>query len=121
MQLKQNPSKIFNYWLIGAISLLSVGTLIAYTNLPKSKQQPSTMVSAESAPVKNVVAIGRIEPKGSVIKLSVANAQDSRVNQLLVKEGDYVKAGQLIATLQGIEKKEAAIIEAQKKCSSFSS
>ncbi|MDJ0714591.1 MAG: HlyD family efflux transporter periplasmic adaptor subunit [Prochloraceae cyanobacterium] len=119
MQLKQNPSKIFNYWLIGAISLLSVGTLIAYTNLPKSKQQPSTMVSAESAPVKNVVAIGRIEPKGSVIKLSVANAQDSRVNQLLVKEGDYVKAGQLIATLQGIEKKEAAIIEAQKNVAVF--
>ncbi len=119
MQLKQNPSKIFNYWLIGAISLLSVGTLIAYTNLPKSKQQPSTTVSAESAPVKNVVAIGRIEPKGSVIKLSVANAQDSRVNQLLVKEGDYVKAGQLIATLQGIEKKEAAIIEAQKNVAVF--
>lgn len=37
-----------------------------------------------------VVALGRIQPKGEVIKLSVANAQDSRVDRILVAEGDFV-------------------------------
>ncbi|MBE9112518.1 HlyD family efflux transporter periplasmic adaptor subunit, partial [Nodosilinea sp. LEGE 07298] len=53
------------------------------------------------------------EPTSSVIKLSVANAQDSRVNQLLVREGDRVEANQVIATLQGIEKLQAEVAEAE--------
>jgi HlyD family secretion protein len=60
------------------------------------------------------VALGRLTPKGEVIKLSVSNAEDSRVNQLLVEEGDWVKAGQVIAVLQGIEGRERDLEEALK-------
>ena len=60
-----------------------------------------------------MTALGRLEPEGEVIKLSVANAQDSRVNELLVEEGDLVKAKQLIATLQGLDQKQAELIEAK--------
>jgi HlyD family secretion protein len=65
------------------------------------------------APVTSVVALGRIEPKGEIIRLSVANAQDSRVEQLLVRAGDRVEAGQVIAMLQGLDRRQAALTAAE--------
>ncbi|MBW4472315.1 MAG: HlyD family efflux transporter periplasmic adaptor subunit [Stenomitos rutilans HA7619-LM2] len=75
---------------------------------PKASQ---TVVQA--APVAAVVALGRLEPDGEVIKLSVPNAQDSRVNRILVKEGDHVQSGQLIALLQGIDRRQADVQDAK--------
>jgi HlyD family secretion protein len=59
-----------------------------------------------------VIALGRIQPQGEVIKLSVANAQDSRIDRMLVKEGDLVQKNQVIAILQGIERKQADLQDA---------
>ncbi|MEO0352989.1 MAG: HlyD family efflux transporter periplasmic adaptor subunit [Cyanobacteria bacterium P01_A01_bin.15] len=65
----------------------------------------------ETAPVtvelQSVVALGRIEPKGEVIRLSVSNAADSRVNEIRVSEGDWVESEQVIAVLQGVERRQA--------------
>ncbi len=60
-----------------------------------------------------VVALGKLIPEGGVIKISVVNAQDSRVNELLVKEGDFVQANQVIAILQGQNKVEQQLRQAQ--------
>ncbi|WP_245894306.1 HlyD family efflux transporter periplasmic adaptor subunit, partial [Chamaesiphon polymorphus] len=49
---------------------------------------------------------------GEVIKLSVTNAQDSRVDRMLVKEGDRVQKNQVIAVLQGIDRKQADLRDA---------
>lgn len=74
----------------------------------------STAQKASPPPAKPnaVVALGRIQPYGEVIKLSVANAQDSRVDRMLVKEGDRVESNQVIAVLQGIERKQADLQDA---------
>ena len=64
---------------------------------------------------KQVVALGKLTPKGEVIKLSVANAEDSRVNQILVDEGDRVKKDQVIAILQGFENSQRNLEEAEKE------
>lgn len=77
-------------------------------------EQPPAPTLAEVAPIATVVALGRLTPKGEVIKLSVPNAQDSRVNQILVEEGDRVEAGQVIAILQGQERRQRDLEEAQK-------
>lgn len=66
-------------------------------------------------PAKQVVALGKLTPKGEVIKLSVANAEDSRVNQILVDEGDRVKKDQVIAILQGFENSQRNLEEAEKE------
>ncbi|MEL6930098.1 MAG: HlyD family efflux transporter periplasmic adaptor subunit, partial [Cyanobacteria bacterium J06600_6] len=63
--------------------------------------------------ITNVVAFGRLLPKGEVIALSVANAEDSRVNKILVEEGDWVESGQIVALLQGIERKKGDLSEAR--------
>jgi len=66
--------------------------------------------------LKTVTALGRIEPKGKVIKLSATTSSEgSRVEQLLVKEGDRVKPGQLIAILDSRDRLKAALKEAQEQ------
>lgn len=94
------------------IVLLGLGA----TYLALSQTHPFTAAPEPQpviAPATTVAALGRIEPQGEVIKLSVSNAQDSRVDQLLVQEGDRVEAGQVIAILQGLDKKQAALAEAE--------
>lgn len=113
MVTKQISLKTTSYWLIGAVSLASLGLSTAYLFQSKAKQNAEAVSSVKPAPIQTVAALGRIEPKGSVIKLSVVNAKDSRVDKLLVKEGDYVRAGQVIAILQGLDKKQAAVAEAK--------
>jgi HlyD family secretion protein len=78
---------------------------------PMAQSKPQS--SPPPAPVDSIVALGRLEPEGEVIKLSVPNAQDSRVNRILVKEGDRVEANQVIAILQGIERREADLKDAE--------
>jgi HlyD family secretion protein len=74
-----------------------------------AEQKPKTVVPTQP---NSVMALGRIQPEGEVIKLSVANAQDSRVDRILVKEGDLVKRGRVIAILQGIDRKQADLRDA---------
>ncbi len=93
-------------------STLLIPWLLAGCN-PQSAAQPTPTPSVSPAPVNSVVALGRLEPEGEVIKLSVPNAQDSRVNKILVKEGDRVEANQVIAILQGIERREADLQDAE--------
>jgi len=77
----------------------------------KSNTRETPVVVEDTTKV--VVALGKLIPEGDVIKISVVNAQDSRVNKILVKEGDFVKANQVIAILQGQDKAEQQLRDAQ--------
>lgn len=109
----QSTKKKGNSWLIAVLAIASLGGAMAYWYISQTSTQtiePEPITKL--APVA-VTALGRLEPEGEVIKLSVANAQDSRVNELLVAEGDLVTAKQLIATLQGLDQKQAELGEAK--------
>ena len=110
-----NPSIIFLQHIIRCTVILGVlslstacGSLQAQNN-----NKPETPAPKEIPTSSRVVALGRIIPEGDVIKISVVNARDSRVNQILVKEGDFVKENQLIAVLQGTERAEQQLREAK--------
>jgi HlyD family secretion protein len=61
-----------------------------------------------------VAALGILEPQGEVIVISApAFAEGARVDQMLVKRGDKVKAGQVIAILDSRYRLEAALKKAQ--------
>ena len=77
----------------------------------KSNTRETPVVVEDTTKV--VVALGKLIPEGDVIKISVVNAQDSRVNKILVKEGDFVKANQVIAILQGQDKAEQQLRDAE--------
>ncbi len=99
-------------WMGLAIAtlLLALGGGVVYRRL-----QPAPVEAPPSAPaIKTITALGRLEPKGEVIQLSAPTSTNgNRVDQLLVKEGDQVKAGQVIAILDSRDRLQTALAEAQ--------
>jgi HlyD family secretion protein len=112
--MQKTLARVSSFWTIIVIALAGLGLWIGYRT---RSSQPVAPAPSEVQPVRAVAALGRIEPEGSVIKVSVVNAKDSRVDQLLVKQGDWVQAGQIIAILQGLDKQRAAVVEAERNVS----
>jgi HlyD family secretion protein len=111
--MQKQFARVPGYWLVLAIGCMGMGVWALQRTLSPSRSAVEAPVSAPQ-PIQTVAALGRIEPESSIIKVSVANARDSRVDRLLVQEGDRVEAGEVIAILQGLEKQQAAVIEAEK-------
>ncbi|WP_414529947.1 HlyD family efflux transporter periplasmic adaptor subunit [Nodularia chucula] len=64
----------------------------------------------------NISAVGRLEPKGQVLKLSAPTGglqASSRVQQVFVSEGERVKKGQMIAILDNHDTQLAIVEEAK--------
>ncbi len=107
-QLKQKPR------LIGGIiaGTLVSGGLLAWgisQSMP-AKNQTATIQTAPQ-PSKKIVALGRLEPAGGIIKLSAPLALDGdRVKELRVQEGSKIQAGQIIAVLDSIDRLQAILI-----------
>ena len=83
---------------------------------PKSKNiSNSSAIQADNLEIPEAVAaLGILEPQGEVIVISApAFSEGARVDQLLVKRSDQVKAGQVIAILDSRPRLEAALKKAQ--------
>ncbi len=72
-------------------------------------------VAPKSVVATAVTSLGRLEPLGEVIKISAPSTQSGKgtLSQLLVKEGDRVTKGQIIAVLDNRQRLEAAVAKAQ--------
>ncbi|BBD57471.1 secretion protein HlyD [Nostoc sp. HK-01] len=85
----------------------------------KVEQLKKLSLSVPVKPVANSIsAVGRLEPRGEVIKLSAPAAglqSASRVKQLFVREGERVRKGQVIALLDNHETQLASVEEAKAK------
>ena len=108
-----------NRWLnfaskCGVILSFLVLTTACNANSQAKSQDVDPEARTQVKRPKQVVALGKLIPRGEVIKLSVTNAEDSRVNQILVEEGDRVEKNQVIAILQGFENRERDLEEAEK-------
>ncbi|PAX45680.1 biotin/lipoyl-binding protein [Brunnivagina elsteri] len=76
--------------LLGGIGVFGLNRIRTANTPPK----PVPVVSVPE--IRTVTALGRLEPKGEVIKVSAPTSnQGTRVEQLLVKEGDRVQKGQI--------------------------
>ncbi|MBN3958157.1 HlyD family efflux transporter periplasmic adaptor subunit [Nostoc sp. NMS8] len=105
--------------LLAIIASLAIGGTSVYAVMKlqaTANEKQKTPVAVQPV-VKTVTALGRLEPKGEVIKLSAPslNGEGSRVEQLLVKEGDRVKAGQVVAIMDNRDRLQATLGEAQKQ------
>jgi HlyD family secretion protein len=105
------------FFLAIIVCLTVIGSSV-YTVLkfPDKLNQNDSKAATLRPELKTVTALGRIEPKGQVIKISAAMLPEgSRVEELLVTEGDRVKAGQVIAILDSRDRLLAALQEAQEQ------
>jgi HlyD family secretion protein len=113
-ELTAKMYRVYRYCIWSLISIALVIFSTGCSQLSRAEPENTPPTTTKIPRSNNVVALGRLEPKGEVIKLSVANAQDSRVNEILVAEGDFVKVNQVIAILQGIDRSQQNLKEAEK-------
>jgi HlyD family secretion protein len=106
----------------GLIALIVVATAITggmviygITNFGQPAKTAVNKVQVNE-PILRVSALGRLEPETEIIKLSAPLALDGdRVAEILVKQGDNVQAGRVVAILQSRDPLKNAVIQAQKK------
>ncbi|BAY85215.1 DevB family ABC exporter membrane fusion protein [Calothrix parasitica NIES-267] len=115
MQIISKPS----HKLIGVVvtATLMTGGIAIYgisqTGLLTTSEPP---VVETQPTVKKVTALGRLEPQGEVINLSAPlNLDGDRVTKLLVKEGDKVKAGDVIAILDSQKTLQDELLKAKEQ------
>jgi HlyD family secretion protein len=84
-----------------------------------STMQSSTAQTVETPPtLKKITALGRLEPQSESIRLSApVNLDGDRVAEILVRQGDRVKKGQIVAILDSRDRLQAALEEAKQKVS----
>lgn len=109
----------FRWHLILAISLgLSIGLLSFYgISRHQSYIQKQAIKTTKQAPVRvAVTALGRIEPQGEVTRLSAPSSLSGvRVERILIKDGDIVRKGQVVAWLEGYARTAAAMQQVSDK------
>lgn len=99
--------------------ILGIITLAAGTSIYLTQRQQAAEAEAQQAQStavvqpKTVTALGKLAPKGEIIKLSAPTSGEGvKIDRLLVEEGSTVKAGQLIAILDSQGRLQAAVNEA---------
>ena len=112
--LSRSPSVI----AIAASLLVSGVGIYTAVRWQNSAETNAPVTEAIQPEVKTVTALGRLEPKGEIVKLSApVSNEGSRVEKLLVKEGDSIKTGQEIAILDSRDRLLAALAEAEQAVS----
>jgi HlyD family secretion protein len=104
--------------ILAVLTTLASGGVMFYgLSYFQSTQKSSAPPPAASVPkITQVVALGRLEPLGEVIQLSApTSAEGSRVAQLLVKQGDKVRSGQVVAILDSRDRLLAALEQTKEK------
>ena len=100
-------------WIL-ALALMSLGALAVgvWMSGPRVSPTGARGQAASAAPPEGVGALGRVEPASRVRKLShPGGLAMTRVEQMLVEEGDEVAAGQVLATFADARLKDSAVIQ----------
>jgi HlyD family secretion protein len=110
---------LLHWYLLLAISIALGGILSSLYGAVRYhlyiQKQNTQAVIASPAQIA-VTALGIIEPQGEVTKLSPPSSLSGvRAEKILVKEGEIVKSGQVIAWLEGYKKTAASVQEAAEK------
>ncbi|MDJ0597660.1 MAG: ABC exporter membrane fusion protein [Crocosphaera sp.] len=95
----------------------SVATLAISFKMQSSvsnEVKPVNRLPTEKITLETVAARGRLEPLGEVIYVSVPTlVQGARVEHLFVKQGQWVKKGEVIAILHNRDRLQAALNQAK--------
>ena len=100
--------------IIAGLILLFGGASIYTWRQFTAISEPETVTEQTLPEIKTVTALGRLEPVGEVRQLSVSSfGEGSRVEEILVSEGESVTKGQTIAILDSRDRAEAALKQAE--------
>jgi HlyD family secretion protein len=110
---KSSNRKVLALAIAGVVLTAGVG-YYGISQFKSSQAQPAKELATPVVP--QVVALGQLEPQTEVMKISVpATLSNDRVAQLLVKRGDRVRAGQMIAILDSRDRLQGLLVEAKEQ------
>lgn len=108
---------------IAALSLIGSVPALAYYVPKFTKPERSAAITDSTGPrseavatpvVRSVGALGTLEPKSRILKLSAPTAlEGARIERMLVEEGDSISKGSVIAVLDTADRRKAAVGEAE--------
>ncbi len=99
---------------VAIIASSAMTGVIVYRLLTSPKTAPKVANPIRENTLTQVAALGRLEPQGEVINVSASYfLEGAKVEQLLVKLGDKVEAGQVIALLDSRDRLQAAFKRAK--------
>jgi len=106
----QSKKSLFNtlppWAVIGVSASLVIGVGFGIIRWTAAQPETETPTPTVEAPQRlQVVALGRLEPQGELIK--VGGAGGARIDRLLVKQGDWVKANQILVYLDSYDERLA--------------
>ncbi len=97
--------------MTGLISIYSLSRYLSHVQTPPPVKAPKAAIKRVA-----VTALGRIQPQGEVTKLFPPSSLSGvRVQKLLVKEGDPIRVGEVVAWLEGYARSQAALQQAVDK------
>ena len=97
-----------------AIALLFGGATIYTIRQFSTVPEPEIIPEAIIPEIKTVTALGRLEPAGEIIEISVSSgASGNLIQELLIQEGDKVQQGETIAILDSRDRALATLQQAQ--------
>ncbi|MEM6614165.1 MAG: biotin/lipoyl-binding protein, partial [Cyanobacteria bacterium P01_C01_bin.72] len=100
--------------LIIGLALL-IGGVTVY-RLTQANTYESEVPVQTMPEIRTVTALGRLEPSGEIITVSVSSSSEgNRVEELLVREGEEITQGQTIAVLDSRDRLEAALNQSQEQ------
>ncbi|MEO0396443.1 MAG: ABC exporter membrane fusion protein [Cyanobacteria bacterium P01_A01_bin.137] len=104
------------WWILLGAVVSGVLGVAAWRGLPFPGQREDSVDVAVLPEITTVTALGRLEPEGEMIQLTApTSAQESRIQELLVAEGDVVEKGQVIAILDNRDLMQAALQKAEQQ------
>ncbi|MBD2185021.1 efflux RND transporter periplasmic adaptor subunit [Planktothrix sp. FACHB-1355] len=111
--------KLTGRWILILAVAASLGTtalgLYKFNEFKNAQNKQPEPVATAPAKIE-VTALGRLEPQGELIKLSAPSSlEGTRVARLLVKQGDKIENGQIIAFLDSYEQRLASLEEAKRQ------
>lgn len=112
----KTPSRRWLSW-VGAV-LVGISGVAAWELWQWQSDRATAPPTESDRPeeITTVTALGRLEPQGETIQVTAsASTQDSRLEELLVEEGDRVEAGEVIAVLDNRDRLQAALRRAEKE------
>jgi HlyD family secretion protein len=113
-------SKPRNRWfglliLVGTVT----GGFIYFSGI-RSSQNVSLQILDVTPTIRKITALGRLEPQTEIMKLAApVNLDGDRIAEILVKQGEKVKKGQVIAILDSRDRLQSALTEAQQRINLF--
>ncbi|MCC5651905.1 biotin/lipoyl-binding protein [Nostoc sp. XA013] len=116
-KLSEKASKKGLIKLVIAATAITGGIVVSGISQFGLVGQTEKSEPVESTPkIQKVAALGRLEPEAEVISLFAPLALDGdRIAQILVKEGDRVKAGQMVAILDARDRLQTGVLQAQQQ------